>query len=237
MDDVKLSGVLAALPHAEIIGASDSRDIAVSAVAYREDEVTPGGMFFAIPGHRQDGHTFIAEALARGARVVMGERALPDGFPPACIYVRVADARLALGLASAAFYQYPSREMEIIGVTGTDGKTTTTNLIETLLARAGRQTGLMSTVDMKIGAERRQNNTRFTTLEAPEVQATLRAMRAAGVECAVVETTSSGLALHRVAGVEYDVAVVTNITSEHLEVHGTWENYRRACFRVQPFSM
>jgi UDP-N-acetylmuramoyl-L-alanyl-D-glutamate--2,6-diaminopimelate ligase len=113
-------------------------------------------------------------------------------------------------------------------VTGTDGKTTTTALIEALLAAGGRRTGLMSTVDFKIGGERWPNNTRFTTLEAPEVQALLGRMAGAGVECAIVETTSSGLALHRVRGIAYDVAVVTNITSEHLEVHGTKENYWRA---------
>src|SRR5262249_39425553 len=118
--------------------------------------------------------------------------------------------------------------MEVIGVTGTDGKTTTTTLIDAILTAAGRTTGVMSTVNFKIGDTRWPNNSRFTTLEAPEVQALLAQMAESGVRTAIVETTSSGLELHRVWGVEYDVAVVTNITSEHLEVHGTLENYRRA---------
>jgi UDP-N-acetylmuramoyl-L-alanyl-D-glutamate--2,6-diaminopimelate ligase len=142
--------------------------------------------------------------------------------------VRVENPRRELGNLAAAFYGYPSHRMGVVGVTGTDGKTTTANLIEAILAAAGRRTGLMSTVEFKIGETRQPNNTRFTTLEAPEVQRVLAEMVTAGVECAVVETTSSGLELHRVQGVEYDVAVMTNITSEHLEVHGTWENYRRA---------
>jgi UDP-N-acetylmuramoyl-L-alanyl-D-glutamate--2,6-diaminopimelate ligase len=217
--------VLAELPDAEVTGAAEGT---ITGVAYSSAEVAPGGMFFAFPGHRHDGHAFIPDALARGARAIVGEHPTPADLPAGTVYARVADARLALGLASAAFYGHPSRAMEIIGVTGTDGKTTTSTLIEYLMARAGRATGLMSTVDFKIGTARRANNTRFTTLEAPEVQAVLREMQQAGVDCAVVETTSSGLALHRVAGVEYDLAVITNITSEHIEVHGTWENYRRA---------
>jgi UDP-N-acetylmuramoyl-L-alanyl-D-glutamate--2,6-diaminopimelate ligase len=140
----------------------------------------------------------------------------------------VADARRELGTLSAAFYGDPSRQMDVIGVTGTDGKTTTSSILHWLLLAAGRRVGLMSTVDVKIGAETFPNNSRFTTLEAPEVQGQLRRMADAGVECAVVETTSSGLELHRVWGVAYDLAVITNITSEHLEVHGTLEAYRRA---------
>ena len=149
-------------------------------------------------------------------------------FPADRTYAQVADARRELGTLSAAFYGDPSRQMDVIGVTGTDGKTTTSSILHWLLLTAGRRVGLMSTVDVKIGAETFPNNSRFTTLEAPEVQGQLRRMADAGVECAVVETTSSGLALHRVWGVAYDLAVITNITSEHLEVHGTLEAYRRA---------
>ena len=198
------------------------------AVTYNSSEVTPGACFVAIRGRRADGHAFISDALARGAALVVGEAALPADYPPDRCYVRVAEARKALATLSAALYGHPSHHMEVIGVTGTDGKTTTASLVEALLAAAGRRTGLMSTVDVKIGDERVPNNSRFTTLEAPEVQQTLARMTAAGVDCAVLETTSSGLELHRVWGVEYDVAVITNITSEHLEVHGTLERYRRA---------
>ncbi|MGH2517171.1 MAG: UDP-N-acetylmuramoyl-L-alanyl-D-glutamate--2,6-diaminopimelate ligase [Ktedonobacterales bacterium] len=200
----------------------------ISAVTYNSREVSSGACFVAIRGKWTDGHTYIPDALARGATLVVGDIPPPEDFPPYRTYLRVENPRRALGTLAAAFYRYPSHRMAVIGVTGTDGKTTTANLIEAMLAAAGRHTGLMSTVEFKIGATRRPNNTRFTTLEAPEVQAVLAEMVTAGVECAVVETTSSGLELHRVEGVEYDVAVLTNITSEHLEVHGTWENYRRA---------
>jgi UDP-N-acetylmuramoyl-L-alanyl-D-glutamate--2,6-diaminopimelate ligase len=200
----------------------------VTAMTYNSGEVTPGACFVAIRGRRADGHAFIADALARGAALVVGEDTPPAAYPCDRCYIRVADARKALATLSDAFYGHPSRRMEVIGITGTDGKTTTSSLIEALLAAAGRRTGLMSTVDFKIGDERIPNNSRFTTLEAPEVQQTLARMAAAGVDCAVLETTSSGLELHRVWGVEYDVAVITNITSEHLEVHGTLDRYRRA---------
>lgn len=227
--------LLAAALALEVSGPQEG---AIAAVTYRSDEVGPGACFVAIRGRRADGHAYIAAALARGAALVVGEEARPADFPPDRTYARVADARRALGLLAAAFYGHPSRRMEIVGVTGTDGKTTTTSLIEAILAAGGRRTGLMSTVAFKIGDERVANNSRFTTLEAPEVQAALARMAAADVDAAVVETTSSGLALHRVLGVAFDVAVVTNITSEHLEVHGTKEAYWRAkamlCEAVAP---
>ncbi|HEV2460569.1 MAG TPA: UDP-N-acetylmuramoyl-L-alanyl-D-glutamate--2,6-diaminopimelate ligase [Ktedonobacterales bacterium] len=200
----------------------------VSAVTYTSSAVTPGACFVAIRGRRADGHAFIPDALVRGAALVVGEDTPPTVYPSDRCYIRVADARKALATLSAVFYGHPSHHMEVVGVTGTDGKTTTASLVEALLAAAGRRTGLMSTVDFKIGDEWMPNNSRFTTLEAPEVDATLARMAAAGVDCAVLETTSSGLELHRVWGVEYDIAVITNITSEHLEVHGSLERYRRA---------
>jgi UDP-N-acetylmuramoyl-L-alanyl-D-glutamate--2,6-diaminopimelate ligase len=210
----------------------------VTAIAYDSRDVTPGACFVAIPGKNADGYEHIPQALARGAVLVVGQREVPAGFAPDRTYVRVADARRELGSLAAALYGHPSQRMEVIGVTGTDGKTTTTTIIEALLVASGRRTGLLSTVDFKVGGARIPNNTRFTTLEAPEVQRWLARFAAADAECAVVETTSSGLALHRVWGVAYDIAVITNITSEHLEVHGTLENYRRAkamlCEAVDP---
>ncbi len=232
---MKTGDLIGALPALEVSGQGTAD---VTAVTYRSDEVIPGACFVAIPGRRSDGHAFIADALARGAVLVMGEAPVPVDFPLDRTYVRVADSRRELGTLAATFRGHPSRHMEVIGVTGTDGKTTTTNLIDALLTAAGYRTGLMSTVDFKIGDVRWPNNSRFTTLEAPEVHDVLARMVEAGVERAIVETTSSGLALHRVHGVSYDVAVVTNITSEHLEVHGTLENYRRAkamlCEAVDP---
>ncbi|MFI5272182.1 MAG: UDP-N-acetylmuramoyl-L-alanyl-D-glutamate--2,6-diaminopimelate ligase [Ktedonobacterales bacterium] len=233
---VEINRLLAPVAVLERYGPTGAQE--VSAVTSAARDAVPGAAFVAIRGKRADGHAFIAEALAHGAVLVVGEESLPVDFPTERTYVRVADSRRELGALAAALHGEPSRAMGIIGVTGTDGKTTTTNLIEALLAAGGRRTGLMSTVDVKIGDQRAANNSRFTTLEAPEVQRTLAEMRAAGVEWAIVETTSSGLALHRVYGVAYDVAVVTNITEEHLEVHGTIENYWRAkamlCEAIQP---
>jgi UDP-N-acetylmuramoyl-L-alanyl-D-glutamate--2,6-diaminopimelate ligase len=229
---------------ADLVAAVDALDVRgsaegdVTAVTYDSREVEPDACFVAIPGQKADGSAYIPQALARGASLVVGQVECPASFPADRTYVRVADARRALGDLAAAFYGDPSRRVEVIGVTGTDGKTTTTNIIEALLAAAGRRTGLLSTVDFKIGAERIPNNSRFTTLEAPDVQRWLARMAEAGVETVVAETTSSGLALHRVQGVAYDMAVITNITSEHLEVHGTLDAYWRAkamlCEAVDP---
>ena len=210
------------------IAITGSQEGDVSAIVYNSSAVAPGACFVAVPGRRTDGHAFVPDALARGAILVVGEQPSPPDFPPAATYVQVRDARRDLGTLAAALSGRPSHHMEVIGITGTDGKTTTTNLVDAILSASARHVGLMSTVDFKIGAERMPNNSRFTTLEAPEVQGTLARMRDAGVECAIVETTSSGLALHRVHGVEYDIAVITNITSEHLEVHGSLEAYWRA---------
>lgn len=222
---IQIAELLAALPLPGVLGP---RQGAVTGVTSSSQEVTRGGCFVAVRGRRADGHTYIADALARGAALVVGEDPPPPDFPGDRTYARVADARRAVGSLAAAFYRHPTHSMEVIGVTGTDGKTTTSTLIDAIATASGRRTGLMSTVDFKIGDARRLNNSRYTTLEAPEVQALLAEMRNAGVRTAVVETTSSGLELQRVWGVEYDIAVVTNITSEHLEVHGSLENYRRA---------
>ncbi len=222
---MEIRDVVAAVPVEAVIGPATGE---VNSVTYASNEVVPGACFVAIRGRRADGHTYIGEALRRGAVLVVGEEPAPDDFPPDRTYLRVADSRRELGTVAALLNGSPSMRMEVIGVTGTDGKTTTTSLIDAILSAGGRRTGLMSTVDFKIGETRWANNSRFTTLEAPEVQSLLKRMTDENVECAIVETTSSGLALYRVWGTAYDVAVVTNITLEHLEVHGTLEAYRRA---------
>jgi UDP-N-acetylmuramoyl-L-alanyl-D-glutamate--2,6-diaminopimelate ligase len=220
-----IADLVGAVPTITVSGPPEG---VVTAITYTSHEIIPGAAFVAITGRKADGHAYIQEALARGAALIVGERPAPDDFPADRIYAQVKDARRELGTLASAFFGYPSRQLDVIGVTGTDGKTTTANIIHWLLQTAGRRAGLMSTVEVKIGAETFPNNSRFTTLEAPEVQGQLRHMADAGIECAVVETTSSGLALHRVWGVTYDLAVITNITSEHLEVHGSLEAYWRA---------
>lgn len=203
--------------------------IDITGIIYNSAEVQPGALFVAVPGRTTDGHRFIPDAIKRGALAIVGS--LPfaaAGVPPTVAYIRVDDPRKALGWLACAVFGQPSHQMAVIGVTGTDGKTTTTNLIAAMLDSAGHTSGLTSTVDFKIGPRRVPNDTRFTNQEAPEVQAILAQMVAAACDYAVIEAGSSGLELERLAGIAFDVAVVTNITSEHLEVHGSKEAYWRA---------
>ncbi len=227
-----LSDVLRGLQGTGIIpdtGGPAPTTIDVAGITYSSAEVQPGWIFVAIPGRKMDGHLYIPDAVERGAVAVVGAR--PAGnfaLPTTVAYLRVPDPRRAMGFLACELAGQPSRRMAVVGVTGTDGKTTTTNLIATILDAAGHHSGLTSTVDFKVGDERIANETRFTNLEAPELQAWLARMVAGGVDYAVLESTSSGLELERLAGIEYDVAVVTNITSEHIEVHGSKEAYWRA---------
>lgn len=196
-------------------------------------KVRPGALFVAYRGLQHDKHAFIPDALARGAVAVAGERSpgelpLPEGFP----YVRVPNGREALAWLSAAFHGFPSRRLILIGVTGTDGKTTTVNLIHSILTTAGRRAGMISTVNAVIGDRVYDTGLHTTTPEAPEVQRYLAEMVAAGLTHAVLETTSEGLAQGRVSACDFDIAVLTNLTHEHLNFHGTWENYRAAKARL-----
>lgn len=193
--------------------------------------VRPGDLFVAIAGQHVDGHDLASEAVERGAAALLVERPLPGVAAPQVI---VPATRRALATAAAWWYGDPSRAMTVIGVTGTDGKTTTCYLAVAALEAAGRRTGMIGTISTRIGGTTTSHSVHATTPEAPELQATLRAMLEAGDEAAVVETTSHGLALDRVAEIDYDVAVLTNLTHEHLELHGTWEAYRDA--KVSLFS-
>ncbi len=194
-------------------------------VTHQCDWVQPGDVFVAIVGARFDGHTFIAQAIARGAVVVIGE-GLPDGIDCSVPYVEVPDARAALADAAAALAGHPSAEMQVIGITGTDGKTTTSCLARHLLRAAGRRAGLLSTIGYELSdGVLRQPRAHFTTPESPQVQQILREMADDGVEVVVVETSSHALALDRVRGVEFDIAVWTNLTAEHLDFHKTMQGY------------
>jgi UDP-N-acetylmuramoyl-L-alanyl-D-glutamate--2,6-diaminopimelate ligase len=231
----RLDGLLARLAAAGLLNGAvrggAAVDLAVLAgieirsLAYDSRRAGPEGLFVAIPGARADGHAFLPAAENAGAVAALVERPNP-GIDLA--QVVVADARRALAFTAAWWYDDPSASLGIVGITGTDGKTTTSFLAVAAMERAGISTGLIGTVETKVGTVREANPEHVTTPEAPELQATLRAIADAGDRAAVVETTSHGLALHRVEAIAYDAAVFTNLTHEHLELHGTFEAYRAA---------
>ena len=197
----------------------------VNGVTYDSLNVEAGWLFVAVPGRHTDGQRFIVEAAQRGAIAALGEP-ITETFP--IPYIEVEDIRIALANLACTFYSNPAQKLCTIGVTGTDGKTTTSNLITTILEEAGKPTGLMTTANFKMLGQEWENTTRQSTLETVEIQQLLRRMLDAGVIYAVVEATSHGLALERVHGCAFDVGVVTNITHEHLDFHKTLDAYRRA---------
>jgi UDP-N-acetylmuramoyl-L-alanyl-D-glutamate--2,6-diaminopimelate ligase len=197
----------------------------IASIAYDSRQVGPGSLFFAVPGDHVDGHDFIADAVAAGAAAVVAERETPGLAVPQLVVARTRDA---LADAADAWFGRPSERLEVIGVTGTDGKTTTCFLSVAALRAGGRRPGMIGTVALRVGDEIRSNEDRNTTPEAPELQALLAEMLEAGNESVVMEATSHGLAQSRVRKARFRVAVVTNVTSEHLEFHGTLEAYRAA---------
>ncbi|MFN0095553.1 MAG: UDP-N-acetylmuramoyl-L-alanyl-D-glutamate--2,6-diaminopimelate ligase [Dehalococcoidia bacterium] len=224
-----LMGILGAVAGARLV--SGTLDGSISAVEHDSRKVIPGTLFIAVPGFTTDGHQFLPEAIAAGAGAIMVEESrrpiwevLSLGVPT---FV-VPDCRVAMSAAAAWFYRYPSRGMTVVGITGTDGKTTTSHLLTSVLEAAGRKVGRLGTVDTYMPGASGKVSQRMSTPEAPEVQALLRQMVDAGCDAAIVESTSHGLALHRLDHVEYDVAMMTNITGDHLDFHQTFEAYREA---------
>jgi UDP-N-acetylmuramoyl-L-alanyl-D-glutamate--2,6-diaminopimelate ligase len=204
-------------------------EASITGIALDSRRVEPGFLFFALPGGSTDGHRYIPEAIQRGAGAVVGTRHLP-GLPAP--YLRVGDSRQALAYLSAAFYGFPARRLTMIGVTGTDGKTTTANLIYQILQAAGLRAGMITTVNAVIGEQVLDTGFHVTTPEAPEVQYYLAQMAAAGLTHVVLEATSHGLEQRRVGACEFDLGVVTNITHEHLDYHGNYAEYRAAKARL-----
>ena len=204
---------------------SGDPDMAIGALTPDSRRVRPGGLFVAYVGENVDGHRFIPQAVERGAAAIAGERERPDDLPPHVTYLQVPDGRAALAQLAAAWHGHPSRQLTVVGVTGTEGKTTTVNLVRSILAAAGLKTGMISTVNALIGDRYQDTGLHVTTPDAPQIQALLAEMVAAGTEAVVLEVTSHGLAQRRVVAVDFDVAVVTNITHSHLNYHGTWEQY------------
>ena len=221
---MRFVALLTALPTCQITAPGDPP---IGAIAYDTRQVRPGSLFVAYRGFHTDGHSYIADAVARGAAAVVYEDPAWDGqiSVPAA---RVPAARLALAPLAAALYGHPGRDLRVVGITGTDGKTTTT-FLTALALDAGGRSGLLGTVDFKIGERIWANDTRQSTPEAPEIQAMLRQMADAGCTHAVLESTSHALSARwgRLVGSAFDVAVLTNVTQEHLDFHGSVEQYRQ----------
>ena len=224
---VALKSILAEFPLKILSGRGD--ETAIRKVAADSRQVEPGTLFVACSGGSTDGHRFIPDALSRGAAAVVGEQLRSELPVP---YIRVENSRQALAYLAAAFYGNPARRLTVIGVTGTDGKTTTCNLLYQILKAAGIHAGMISTVNAVIGDQVLDTGFHVTTPEAPEVQGYLAQMVASGLTAVVLETTSHGWAQYRADACEVDIGVITNITHEHLDYHGSFENYRAAKARL-----
>jgi len=196
-------------------------DREIVGIAYDSRRVTPGMLFVAIPGQHVDGHEFIGNAVERGATAVICER---HRLVPARItQIKVSDVREALACAARSYYEQPSARLKVIGVTGTNGKTTVAFMVKSILEAAGSKTGLLGTVRYEIGD--RVIPAQRTTPESLEVQQMMSQMVKADCQSCVMEVSSHALDQKRVHGVEFDVGIFTNLTRDHLDYHGTMENY------------
>ncbi len=204
-------------------------DVEISGIAIDSRAVKPGHLFVAMKGGTADGHDYMPRAVENGAAAIIGDRDLGGFNVP---YIRLEKPRQALTWLAAAFYNWPARKLTVIGVTGTDGKTTTSNLIYKILIAAGIKAGMISTVNAVIGNEILDTGFHVTTPDAHDVQRYLAKMVESGLTHVVLETTSHGWAQHRVDACEFDIGVVTNITHEHFDEHGSYENYRAAKARL-----
>ena len=205
----------------------------VNAVTADSREAGPGAIFVAVRGGTVDGHRFVTQALDKGASAVVVEAGSDAAaLTPDAPMLVVPDTREALAWLAAALNGYPARKLVMIGVTGTDGKTTTSTLIHSILTAAGLKAGLISTVGAVIGDSTLDTGLHVTTPDAPALQGYLARMVAAGFTHCVLETTSHGWAQRRTDACEFDVGVITNVTHEHLDYHGTYEAYRAAKARL-----
>ena len=225
-----LRTLLAVAPAAELDVAAVTP---VSAIAYDSRRVVPGSVFVALKGLKADGGAFAEQAISRGARAIVSESAPPGGITVPWIVVR--DARLALALLADRFFNHPSRRMPVIGVTGTNGKTTTSYLLCSILDEAGLRAGMLGTVAYRIAGEDREASR--TTPEAPDVQQLLNEMLEHGSKSAVMEVSSHALSLKRVDGMRFAAGVFTNLTRDHLDFHEDMEAYfaaKRRLFEMLP---
>jgi len=209
----------------DIIPGGDLPPVEITGLTADSRQVEPGFLFVAVRGGQVDGHRYLLDAATRGAAALSGETDDPRlGLP----YLRVPDSRKFLALAAAAWNGHPARRMIMIGVTGTDGKTTTCSLLHHILERSGIAAGLVTSVGARIGPRQVDTGFHVTTPDPLALQAFLAQMVLAGMTHAVIETTSHGLAQQRVAGCEFDLGVLTNVTHEHLDFHGSFDAYLEA---------
>ena len=225
-----LKDLAAQLPGAELIGSGGTE---FNAIEHDSRRVRAEALFAAVPGFRTDGHDYTRQAVAAGAvaLLVQADRR-PKWSPLAVPCLVVADTREALPYAASAFFAWPARRLTVIGVTGTDGKTSVCHLMAHVLESAGERVGLMSTAENRAAGHALADSGRFTTPESPAVQSMLSQMVDAGCRQVVLEATSHGLALHRLDGCEFDLAVMTNVSSDHMDFHGSEEEYLAAKGRL-----
>jgi UDP-N-acetylmuramoyl-L-alanyl-D-glutamate--2,6-diaminopimelate ligase len=208
------------------VGGDDC--LVVPGLAYHSQQVVPGGVFVALKGAKTDGHRFLTQALAQGARVVITEK--PFEAPAGVTTVVVPEARLALAHLSSAFYGHPSRELVLVGITGTNGKTTTSFLLEAILGAAGHRVGVLGTVNYRVGDETWPAP--VTTPESLDLQRLLREMRDRGVSHAILEVSSHALMQHRVDFSTFAAGVFTNLSQDHLDYHQNLDEYFQAKSRL-----
>ncbi|MGI9256312.1 MAG: Mur ligase family protein, partial [Salinispira sp.] len=243
---MRLSELLSAMGEGSRMNAETpihdhSRDRAISSLEYDSRHVGTGSAFFAIPGEHTDGHLYIQQAIERGAAAVFCERSSAQTSAPADssaqttsstpsahpqpVFIEVENCRIALSRASAAFFKNPGDELLIIGVTGTDGKSSTVSFLHQLLEDCSIPAGFISTVSIQTGDRTYDNTLRQSTPEAPDIHRFLRRMLDAGKQAAIVEATSHGLSdkTARLYSLSYDGAIFTNIDHEHLDFHGSFE--------------
>ena len=202
----------------ELLG-NGAPELEISGLAYSSQSVTPGTLFFCVPGFRSDGHDFAPDAVERGAAALVCQRSLHLGVPE----IVVEDVRAAMGPAAARFYGDPTAELDVVGITGTNGKTTTAFLVRHLVEAAGRQCGLLGTVKRVVGGV--EEEVERTTPEAIDLQATFRRMLDGGDRACSMEVSSHALELGRAAGIHFACRVFTNLTQDHLDFHETMEAY------------
>ena len=212
----------------EVIATGGDLHVPVDGIAYDSREVLPNYLFVAIKGFTADGHSFVEQAIRRGSAVVVIEKQID--LPEGVAWLKVRDSRQTLALLSANFYGKPAQKLCLVGVTGTNGKTTTTNLIAAILEADHRKVGLIGTIHNRVGSRIIPGT--HTTPESKDLHELLKEMVDEGAGFCVMEVSSHALALERVSGCEFDLAVFTNFTRDHLDLHQTMENYLAAKLKL-----